>query len=446
MKIKKLNESLIEETQIEETSVDTEDIAEGLITEAEEIDGGAVKFGDDGEPLPKFEMKIKNKLTDLLDEALADAEDALDEGNYGANCNVLVTGLPGSSKTQTVKQWAKDHGCNIFYLDAKNPDIQLLISGGSAIDRTNPEEFKMKAAYSDALAKLDRERSVLFLDELNRQLKEYLRGSLLTLVADREVAGPGESGTRQFKNLLFTVACVNPPAGDKDKGASKLNDAEKRRFYYQITFDSEKATTTEYFIKYYDWKLKTIAREKDTNPKFAERVKKYLYAQWIGNKIVNHPEFSYSTLADYETSHETDTKIMCQSILTELVDKCGGDLEKLKRHVTSVINVVPSAQEMLLKIINTIVLPDYDALRAKKERELGIDLGGKDSVKPMEDETPVKKTTTADEEEDALDFSGEDDDLDMKSSAGVDPDRMASARKSPIDVSRAISSFADSLL
>jgi hypothetical protein len=106
MKIKKLNESLIKETQIEETSVDTEDITEGLITEAEEVDGGAVKFGDDGEPLPKFEMKIKNKLTDLLDEALADAEEALDEGNYGANCNVLVTGLPGSSKTQTVKQWA----------------------------------------------------------------------------------------------------------------------------------------------------------------------------------------------------------------------------------------------------------------------------------------------------------------------------------------------------
>ena len=252
MKIKKLNENLIEEVKL---------------TEGEEIDGGVVKVDDAGEPLPKFEMRIKNKLTDLLDEALADAEEALEDERYNANCNVLITGLPGSSKTQTVKQWARDNNCNIYYLDAKNPDLQLLISGGGTVDKSDPSDPKIIQAFSDALAPLERERSVLFLDELNRQLKEYLRGSLLTLVADREVSGRTATGLRTFKNLLFTVACVNPPAGDKDKGASKLNDAEKRRFYYCINFDSEKATTTEYITKYYDFELRKLAsKKKDMDP------------------------------------------------------------------------------------------------------------------------------------------------------------------------------------
>lgn len=433
MKIKKLNENLIEEVKL---------------TEGEEIDGGVVKVDDAGEPLPKFEMRIKNKLTDLLDEALADAEEALEDERYNANCNVLITGLPGSSKTQTVKQWARDNDCKIYYLDAKNPDLQLLISGGGTVDKSNPEDPKIIQAFSDALAPLERERSVLFLDELNRQLKEYLRGSLLTLVADREVSGRTATGLRTFKNLLFTVACVNPPAGDKDKGASKLNDAEKRRFYYCINFDSEKATTTEYITKYYDFELKKLAsKKKDMDPaKFVNKVRKLVYAQWIGNKIVNHPDFAYSTIADYETSHETDTKIMCQSILTELIDKCGGDLEKLKRHVSSVVNLVAPAKEMLLNIINTIVLPDFKALVAKKERDLGIDLGGGEDVKPLADE-PVKAAKVAsDDDEEKFDFSGEDDDSDFHKSAGIDDDRMAGAKKSPIDVARAISSFADSLL
>lgn len=433
MKIKKLNENLIEEVKL---------------TEGEEIDGGVVKVDDSGEPLPKFEMRIKNKLTDLLDEALADAEEALEDERYNANCNVLITGLPGSSKTQTVKQWARDNNCKIHYLDAKNPDLQLLISGGGTVDKSDPSDPKIIQAFSDALAPLERERSVLFLDELNRQLKEYLRGSLLTLVADREVSGRTETGLKTFKNLLFTVACVNPPAGDKDKGASKLNDAEKRRFYYCITFDSEKATTTEYITKYYDFELKKLAlKKKDMDPaKFVNKVRRLVYAQWIGNKIVNHPDFEYSTIADYEASHETDTKIMCQSILTEIIDKCGGDLEKLKRHVTSVVNLVASAKEMLLKIINTIVLPDFKALVAKKERDLGIDLGGGEDVKPLADETPVAKTGDEKPAKRKWSFDGEDDDPDFHKSAGIDDDRMAGAKKSPIDVARAISSFADSLL
>jgi hypothetical protein len=117
MKIVKLNES--KEAQELETAERLQDsVAEELLESDDptvrETDGGATTEVDvamtskDATAVPttrKEAIKIRNALTDKLDQAFDDAKYALEEENFDANCNVLVTGLPGSSKTATIRNW-----------------------------------------------------------------------------------------------------------------------------------------------------------------------------------------------------------------------------------------------------------------------------------------------------------------------------------------------------
>lgn len=261
MKIEKNNKKLVEsKILVEADDIEVKDggkevTADIKVTKEEGAKGIAFK------PATKKDaLIIENTLTRALDRSLDDALYAIEEGNLNSNCNILVEGLPGSSKTATIKNWCLKNECNLYYLDAKNPDLAVLMGGAGSIDKSDPEHHKIKQAYSDALSKLDRPRSILFLDELNRQVKEYLRGSLLTLIAARQVAGDSDDGYRTFPNLLFTVAAINPPKAD-DKGATELNDAEHRRFYYHVQFDSEVASTKSFLQGYYDKKIVDYATD-----------------------------------------------------------------------------------------------------------------------------------------------------------------------------------------
>lgn len=361
-------------------------------------DGGAtvevdVKLTPEEEPATRKEaIKIKNALTDVLDRAYGDAKYALDEDNLDANCNVLVVGLPGSSKTATIRNWCAANGCNLHYLDAKNPDLQLLTSGGSAIDRTDPAHPKMKQAFSDALRPLERPNSVLFLDELNRQVKEYMRGSLLTLLADRRVAGEDEEGFKYFPNLLFTVAAINPPRDDRDRGATDLNAAERRRFYYTVEFNSEVPTTQVFIKEYYDKKITSYVKKHKAagglTSEHIERINSFCLRQWIGTRIILDDDFHYTTMAEYQSATAEKGQITCQSTITELIDHSRGDLDRLI-HDINAGDLTPSAKEMLIKIIKKLVLPNVDALRAKKAAELGLDLGETVAVDPVVDEPEI---------------------------------------------------------
>lgn len=76
--------------------------------------------------------------------------------------------------------------------------------------------------------KLDRPRSVLFLDEYNRAPKS-VRTNLLELVNSHVVPDPRtESGQRYLPNFLFTIAAINPPTADYD--TDEMDMAEKTRF------------------------------------------------------------------------------------------------------------------------------------------------------------------------------------------------------------------------
>lgn len=418
-----------------------------------ETDGGAtieadVKLTPSGEPgTEKDALKVQNALTDILDRALDDARFALSEDNFDANCNVLITGLPGSSKTATVRNWCKANGCNLYYLDAKNPDLQLLTSGASAIDRTDPAHPKVNTAYSNALAKLDRPNSVLFLDELNRQIKEYLRGSLYTLLADRRVAGEDEEGFRYFPNLLFTIAAINPPV-DGDRGASKLSSAERRRFYYSVEFNSEVPTTRSFIRSYYDKKITKYveARKGALTPADIERINSFCLRQWLGLKIINDEDFHYTTVAEYKATASTEeSQITCQSTITELIDHSRGDVERLVRDIKAG-DLNAAGKDMLIKIINRLVLPNVDALRANKAKELGLDLGATVDVPAVDTAADV---TAEDDDAMPADFlSGREDDADFRDdgttvgSGTIDAEKAKEAAVSDAAITSRLTDFA----
>ena len=418
-------------------------------------DGGAtveapVKMtsdGDSAQPVNKKEaLKIDNALTRVLDDALfASRRDA--RRDIAGNNNVLVTGLPGSSKTATIMNWCRANGLNVVYLDAKNPDLNALLSGSASIDKTNPENPVTRTAYSDALNDLDKPNSVLFLDELNRQIKQYLRGSLLTLIADKRVAGKGEGGFRYFPNLLFTVAAVNPAKSD-DKGTSDLNDAERRRFPYKVEFHSETETTKVYLNAEYDQRLRDIAeveKQRGASPENPDAFSKEgledansdCLSQWIGLKIISDPDFYYTKMTDYDNGEEGT--IMCQSAITDLVDHCYGDLDRLLRLI-KLFGLRKSGEDMLIKIVNKIKalgLPSATKLRAKKAKDLGIYLGPTD-LTPEEAAADDAAATDgkAHEEVDDDDFSPEDFEKvredDPSFTAGIDADKAKAAKISDV--------------
>lgn len=389
--------------KISRKNTETIDLVESMLKEDAErdgdviVDGGTTTIIDEKRPdgtskSADIGLVIENALTRTLDDALQTALENIEDGD-SYNANVLVKGLPGSSKTATVEGWAAANGCNLFYLDAKNPDIQLLISGGAyTYKETDPETgkevTKMGAAYSDALAPLDQPRSILFLDELNRQTRGGLRGSLLSLIAGHYVQGNGPDGKKHFNNLLFTIACINPKT-PTDTEIVDLGDAERRRFFYKVQFDSTKDTTESYIKSFYNYKLMQLSKESDkSSGNYLRKLKKYVLGQYLGLFIVRHSDFRYTTFEDVTskdwikgtstTRAQANRNILCQSTLTELIANCGGDAQRALRWLANEEGAQEGLNDhsvaMLREILEEYTAPIFEQVVADKEKELGISL------------------------------------------------------------------------
>lgn len=312
-------------------------VAQEVKSIAAEIEAGA--FGS---------LWVENDLTDILDKALATSLKLRRQTRTG-NTNVLVTGLPGSSKTAVVYEWAKRNGINVHYLDAKNNDLEADINGYVLRDNTNQEGNAVAKAYSKVLDPLDRPNSVLFLDELNRQTNSSIRASLLTLVNEKCVSGPDETGRRNFPNLLFTIACINP-ATPTDRGAADLNDAEKTRYAYSVEFDSSVDTALDYFKRQY---TKSIAELNPNDKYFKQDLDEYIHSLALAYHILHSFSFEFNTKNDLDALADYRKNMLNQRSLTDGIVASSGNAADFRWWVDKSSNFLDETKEMLNKIMDS---------------------------------------------------------------------------------------------
>lgn len=354
-------------------------------------------------------LNIKNKLTDILDRALRENNELIDEGMPQMMKNVFVCGLPGSSRTAVIKNWCNTNGINLVQLNAKDKEIDDIINGITVPLRDDNGGIRNVVKFrSKKLNALEKPNSVLFLDELNRQQNEALRGTLLDILKDKSIGITNEDGTdakyHTFNNLLFCIVTMNPSAKN-DLGATELNAAELCCGSYWVDFESTKESALEYFNKFLTPVLKRNGKfmlrlepYKDTNEDFANYYKEArktfvesAYELKLATFILNSSTFRFSDrtdverVANYEISKDNlgrtlkDIKgqpvsyikrfaYVSQRELSKLILAYNGDLDYLKDDIEAE-NFTPEDKEMFLKVLAGYVeLPEDELIRQTIKR------------------------------------------------------------------------------
>lgn len=351
----------------DEISDETAEEIADLAQDAGEKIGAAEVFIDD-EDAP---LEIKNRLTRALDNAL-EANISFREDGIKEVANVLVSGLPGSSKTATVYNWAArttvsgqqakryadedaenadPDKIHITYLNAKNNDIEAFINGYTVQDPD--DKLFVRQAVSRNLDGLDRPNSVLFLDEYNRQTKDNVRASLLTLINEHYVTGAESNGKHYFKNFLFTIAAINPAGSIEDEGAAMLNDAERTRFLYKVkNFDSDPAVTRDYLKTFYV--AKAAKEAKKATPNWG-KIERFLRIWDLGTFICNHDMFAYDDKTKLNKLYLNQATMLNQRSLTAALAASKGNPDKLKEYITESSDFLDDDIKMLISIIDDYI-------------------------------------------------------------------------------------------
>jgi len=375
------NESLTEAEDTADEDIAIDDILDASVSEiadavqdaAEEASDGKETYSDAKAQKIATELKtaakgfdaaawapldVQSELTDKLDDCLSNAMVGHHMGTHDG-VDLLVCGLPGSGKTGITKQWAKDRGVNLFYLNAKNDDLGAILNGFPVNVEEEDEELgkvqRVVRSYSKSLDALDRKNSVLFLDEFNRAPSK-LRAVLLSLINEHVVDGPGEDGFRHFDELLFTVACINPSV-PTDPGAMDLNDAEMSRFVDTLDWDSNVPDA----IKYIRFHLKKIIETLDSKDEHYN----FLYVRY--NKILNlaealltstNPLFEFDDRDDLLDLFNDHAKMLNQRSITDALMSHGYSKEKFLNWVDNYSKFLDKNKEMIHNILDSWVEPE----------------------------------------------------------------------------------------
>lgn len=440
---------LTEDAPIDDiASASVQDIAVAVKDAAEEASDGEETFSDANAEKVAQEIKtyakgfdaaawapvdVKNDLTEALDDCLANALLYNEEGNSDG-VDLLVTGLPGSGKTGITKAWANARGVKLFYLNAKNDDLGAILNG-FPVDEVEENDGKrahgVVRSYSKTLDMLDRDRSVLFLDEFNRA-PEKLRAVLFSLINEHVVDGPGEDGYRHFDKLLFTVACINPSV-PTDPGAMDLNDAEKSRFVNKIDWDSEPGRAADYII-YHINKLKNAVKQDD--PNYAYKYTRYAKTIALAKTLLNDITFEFDSREDLTDLFNENATILSQRSITDGIMAHGYSKEKFLRWVDKSSGFLEKDKEMIHKILDSYIEPTNIKVPGAGEAD---DDG---SNAPAEDPT-AKKPTNGDsgDFDDVFGSDGDETDTDLFGNTGVDPDAAKKVRISATDALNKIKGF-----
>lgn len=381
------NESLTEaeETPNEDIAIDdildasVSEIADAVQDAAEEASDSKETYSDDKAKTIATELKtyakgfdaaawapldVASELTDKLDDCLANAMAAHAAGTSDG-VDLLVTGLPGSGKTGITKQWAKDRGVNLFYLNAKNDDLGAILNGFPVDtiekDADGNDVHRVARSFSKSLDALDKPNSVLFLDEFNRAAPK-LRAVLLSLINEHVVDGDGPDGFRHFNNLLFTVACINPSV-PTDPGAMSLNDAEISRFVDTMDWDSKVPDAIKY-IRFHIKKLLDALKPEDENYSFFYvRYHKILN---LAEALLGDPLFEFDSRDDLNdlafntnaAGQPEPAKMLNQRAITDALMSHGYNKEKFLKWVDKYSKFLDKDKEMIHSILDNWVEPE----------------------------------------------------------------------------------------
>ena len=367
-----LTEAEVEDDSAEDIAIDDvntaseDEIADAVQDAAEEASDGKETFSDDKAKKIAGEIKthakgldasawapldVPSELTDKLDDCLANAMAAHKSGTHDG-VDLLITGLPGSGKTGITKQWAKDRGVNLFYLNAKNDDLGAILNGFPVdtveTDEEGKQVHKVTRSFSSALDRLDEPNSVLFLDEFNRAAPK-LRASLLTLINEHTVEGPSKDGTREFKNLLFTVACINPSV-PTDPGAMDLNDAEMSRFVDSMDWDSK----VEDALKYINFHLGRLINKLDpADEDYAFFYVRYNKIKNLANALLGDYRFEFDSRDDLLDLFNDKAKMLNQRAITDALMSHGYSKAKFLNWVDKYSKFLDKDKEMIHDILDS---------------------------------------------------------------------------------------------
>jgi hypothetical protein len=296
-------------------------------------------------------LDVPSELTDKLDDCLANAMANHTAGTHDG-VDLLITGLPGSGKTGITKQWAKDRGVNLFYLNAKNDDLGAILNG-FPVDTVEKDEngndvHRVTRSFSKSLDALDKPKSVLFLDEFNRAAPK-LRAVLLSLINEHVVDGDGEDGFRHFNNLLFTVACINPSV-PTDPGAMDLNDAEMSRFVDTMDWDSKVDDALRYLVFHINKMIKALKPEDENFAFFYTRYHKILN---LTNALLGDYRFEFDSRDDLLDLFNDKAKMLNQRAITDALMAHGYSKDKFLNWVDKYSKFLEKDKVMIHEILDS---------------------------------------------------------------------------------------------
>jgi hypothetical protein len=461
MKIKKQNieekqlEPVVEDVALEEipdindiSSADIDDIATAVQDAAVAASDGEEVYSDEKAKAIAKEIKthangfdaaawapldVPSELTDKLDDYLANAMANHAAGTHDG-VDLLITGLPGSGKTGITKQWAKDRGVNLFYLNAKNDDLGAILNGFPVDtiekDANGNDVHRVTRSFSKSLDALDREKSVLFLDEFNRAAPK-LRAVLLSLINEHVVDGDGEDGFRHFDNLLFTVACINPSV-PTDPGAMDLNDAEMSRFVDSMDWDSKTDDALRYIVFHVNKLIKALDPTDGNYAFFYTRYNKILN---LTNALLGDFRFEFDSRDDLLDLFNDKAKMLNQRAITDALMAHGYSKDKFLNWVDKYSKFLEKDKAMIHDILDSYV-----------EIDVTVPNGASNAAAAPETNAPAKQTSRNSDSDDfdsVFGEGGEESDADLfgntASKAG------AAARVSAADALNRIKSFDFSL-
>jgi hypothetical protein len=353
------------------SSADIDEIATAVQVAAEEASDGDETFSDEKAKTIAKEIKthasgfdaaawapldVPSELTDKLDDCLANAMANHASGTHDG-VDLLITGLPGSGKTGITKQWAKDRGVNLFYLNAKNDDLGAILNGFPVDtiekDADGNDVHRVTRSFSKSLDALDKPKSVLFLDEFNRAAPK-LRAVLLSLINEHVVDGDGPDGFRHFDNLLFTVACINPSV-PTDPGAMDLNDAEMSRFVDTMDWDSKTEDALRYINFHVSKLIKALDPADENYGFFYVRYNKILN---LTNALLGDFRFEFDSRDDLLDLFNDKAKMLNQRAITDALMAHGYSKTKFLNWVDKYSKFLEKDKAMIHDILDSYVEVD----------------------------------------------------------------------------------------